>query len=130
VREKPLLNDPRNIVCRSRAVDEARDALQPIIEKVWRHCEATGTLGRTVTLNILPGTMLHFSAKRLGLNARASAAGFLAYHPKRAQRFTLEKFAIGKKVKRRRLKRRGHATLLSFVLRPTGIPEFFWCRSY
>ena len=31
---------------------EARDALQPIIEKVWRHCETTGTWGRTVTLKI------------------------------------------------------------------------------
>jgi hypothetical protein len=29
---------------------EARDALQPIIEKVWHHCEATGTRGRTVTI--------------------------------------------------------------------------------
>jgi DNA polymerase IV len=31
---------------------EARDALQPIIEKVWHHCEATGTRGRTVTLKV------------------------------------------------------------------------------
>src|SRR5712691_11893329 len=31
---------------------EARDALQPIIEKVWHHCEATGTWGRTVTLKV------------------------------------------------------------------------------
>jgi DNA polymerase-4 len=34
------------------ALGEARDALQPIIEKVWRHCEATGTWGRTVTLKV------------------------------------------------------------------------------
>ena len=34
------------------ALDEARDALQPIIEKVWHHCEATGTWGRTVTLKV------------------------------------------------------------------------------
>jgi len=33
-------------------VGEARDALGPIIEKVWRHCEATGTWGRTVTLKV------------------------------------------------------------------------------
>jgi DNA polymerase-4 len=31
---------------------EARDALQPIIEKVWHHCETTGTWGRTVTLKV------------------------------------------------------------------------------
>jgi DNA polymerase-4 len=34
------------------ALDEARDALRPIIEKVWHHCEATGTWGRTVTLKV------------------------------------------------------------------------------
>lgn len=32
--------------------DQMRDALQPLIEKVWRHCEATGTRGRTVTLKV------------------------------------------------------------------------------
>jgi DNA polymerase-4 len=31
---------------------EAREALQPIIEKVWRHCETTCTRGRTVTLKV------------------------------------------------------------------------------
>ena len=34
------------------ALSEARDALQPIIEKVWHHCETTGTRGRTVTLKV------------------------------------------------------------------------------
>jgi DNA polymerase-4 len=29
-----------------------RVALQPIIEKVWRHCEQTGVRGRTVTLKV------------------------------------------------------------------------------
>jgi DNA polymerase-4 len=33
-------------------LSEGRDALQPIIEKVWRHCEATGTRGRTITLKV------------------------------------------------------------------------------
>ena len=32
--------------------EEARDALLPIIDKVWSHCESTGTRGRTVTLKI------------------------------------------------------------------------------
>lgn len=31
---------------------EARDALKPIIEKVWRHCETSSTRGRTVTLQV------------------------------------------------------------------------------
>lgn len=29
-----------------------REALQPIIEKVWRHCETSGVRGRTVTLKV------------------------------------------------------------------------------
>jgi DNA polymerase-4 len=29
-----------------------RDALQPIIDKVWHYCEQTGTRGRTVTLKV------------------------------------------------------------------------------
>jgi DNA polymerase-4 len=32
--------------------EAARDALLPIIDKVWGHCESTGTRGRTVTLKI------------------------------------------------------------------------------
>jgi DNA polymerase-4 len=29
-----------------------REALQPIIDKVWHHCEAAGITGRTVTLKV------------------------------------------------------------------------------
>jgi DNA polymerase-4 len=32
--------------------EAARDALLPLIDKVWRHCESSGTRGRTVTLKI------------------------------------------------------------------------------
>jgi DNA polymerase-4 len=32
--------------------EDARDALIPIIDKVWSHCENSGTRGRTVTLKI------------------------------------------------------------------------------
>jgi DNA polymerase-4 len=32
--------------------EDARDALVPIIDKVWRYCESSGTRGRTVTLKI------------------------------------------------------------------------------
>jgi DNA polymerase IV len=32
--------------------EAARDTLSPIIDKVWRYCESTGTRGRTVTLKI------------------------------------------------------------------------------
>jgi DNA polymerase IV len=32
--------------------NEMQAALQPIIDKVWRHCEQTGVRGRTVTLKV------------------------------------------------------------------------------
>ncbi|MFC5486502.1 DNA polymerase IV [Microvirga aerilata] len=32
--------------------EELKTALQPIIDKVWRHCEQTGVRGRTVTLKV------------------------------------------------------------------------------
>ncbi len=32
--------------------EEMREALQPILDKVWRHCEARGNLGRTATLKL------------------------------------------------------------------------------
>ena len=34
------------------AFDLMREALQPLVAKVWRHCEVTGTRGRTVTLKM------------------------------------------------------------------------------
>ena len=33
-------------------VQAARDGLSPLIDKVWRHCEANGLKGRTVTLKV------------------------------------------------------------------------------
>jgi len=33
-------------------LDAARDAMTPIVEKVWRHCQATGIRGRTVTVKV------------------------------------------------------------------------------
>jgi len=34
------------------AFEPMREALQPIIDKVWRHCETVGMRGRTVTLKV------------------------------------------------------------------------------
>jgi DNA polymerase-4 len=34
------------------AFEPMREALEPIIAKVWRHCQATGIQGRTVTLKV------------------------------------------------------------------------------
>jgi DNA polymerase-4 len=33
-------------------LEEMKAALQPIVDKVWSHCEQTGTRGRTVTLKV------------------------------------------------------------------------------
>jgi DNA polymerase-4 len=33
-------------------LEPMKAALQPIIEKVWRHCDQTGVRGRTVTLKV------------------------------------------------------------------------------
>jgi DNA polymerase IV len=35
-----------------REFEAMRDALQPIVDKIWHHCEQTGTRGRTVTLKV------------------------------------------------------------------------------
>jgi DNA polymerase-4 len=32
--------------------ESARDALRPLVEKVWQYCETTGTRGRTVVLKV------------------------------------------------------------------------------
>jgi DNA polymerase-4 len=34
------------------SLEEMKAALQPIMDKVWRHCEQTGVRGRTVTLKV------------------------------------------------------------------------------
>jgi DNA polymerase IV len=34
------------------ALEPMREALEPIIAKVWRHCQATGIRGRTLTLKV------------------------------------------------------------------------------
>jgi DNA polymerase IV len=46
------------------ALGEAQQALKPIIEKVWRHCETTGTRGRTVTLKVKFADFLQITRSR------------------------------------------------------------------
>ena len=41
--------------------DAAQNALLPIIDKVWRHCESTGARGRTVTLKVKYTRAVQFS---------------------------------------------------------------------
>jgi DNA polymerase-4 len=56
------------------AFDEARDALRPIIEKVWRHCEAVGASGRTVTLKVKYADFQQITRSRTGAKAIATQA--------------------------------------------------------
>jgi DNA polymerase-4 len=45
---------------------EARAALAPIIEKVWRYCETTGTRARTVTLKVKYADFQQITRRRTG----------------------------------------------------------------
>jgi DNA polymerase-4 len=47
-------------------VEAARDALQPIVEKVWRCCESAGTRGRTVTLKVKYADFQQITRSRTG----------------------------------------------------------------
>jgi DNA polymerase IV len=39
---------PRDLTC----LDEMRAELEPLVDKIWRYCESTGTRARTVTLKL------------------------------------------------------------------------------
>jgi DNA polymerase-4 len=47
-------------------VSEARAALVPIIEKVWRYCETSGTRARTVTLKVKYADFQQITRRRTG----------------------------------------------------------------
>ena len=47
-------------------LEAARNALQPIVEKVWRYCEATGTRGRTVVLKVKYADFRQITRSRTG----------------------------------------------------------------
>lgn len=54
--------------------DAMRDALQPIIDKVWRHCKDLGLCGRTVTLKVKFADFEQITRSRsvvVGIGARA-----------------------------------------------------------
>src|SRR5262249_58798862 len=44
----------------------ARDQLQGIIEKIWAHCDRSGTRGRTVTLKIKFANFRQITRSRTG----------------------------------------------------------------
>ena len=46
--------------------EAARDALQDIIDKVWRHCEGSGLRGRTVTLKVKFANFRQITRSRTG----------------------------------------------------------------
>ncbi|MBC4017997.1 DNA polymerase IV [Siccirubricoccus deserti] len=49
------------------ALEAADAALQPLIDKVWRYCEATGIRGRTVTLKVKYADFSQATRSRTGL---------------------------------------------------------------
>jgi DNA polymerase IV len=53
---------------------EARAALAPIIEKVWRYCETSGTRARTVTLKVKYADFEQITRRRTGDGPVASQA--------------------------------------------------------
>src|SRR5271168_2047302 len=52
----------------------ARDALQPILDKVWRHCDRAGTRGRTVTLKVKYADFQQISRSRTNIEPLATRA--------------------------------------------------------
>ncbi len=56
----------------------AREALQPIIDKVWRHCETIGISGRTVTLKVKYADFSQVTRSRSGTGCIASRAELAA----------------------------------------------------
>ncbi len=56
----------------------AWDALQPILDKVWRHCEASGISGRSVTLKVKYGDFNQVTRSRTGTAPIASRAELAA----------------------------------------------------
>jgi DNA polymerase-4 len=54
--------------------EAAHDALQPIIAKVWRHCEIAGIRGRTVTLKVKFADFQQITRSRTGTTSIATQA--------------------------------------------------------
>jgi DNA polymerase-4 len=55
-------------------IGEARAALAPIIQKVWRYCETSGTRARTVTLKVKYADFQQVTRRRTGEAAVATQA--------------------------------------------------------
>jgi DNA polymerase IV len=53
-------------------IDAARAALAPIVEKVWRYCETSGTRARTVTLKVKYADFQQITRRRTGESPLAS----------------------------------------------------------
>ena len=55
-------------------LDHATAELKPLVEKVWRHCEAQGTSGKTVTVKIKYSDFTQATRSRTGAFPVAGAA--------------------------------------------------------
>ncbi|HQT47364.1 MAG: DNA polymerase IV [Acidocella sp. 20-63-7] len=56
--------------------EAAREAMRPILEKVWRHCEKTATHGRTVTLKVKYADFQQITRSRTTASPLTSRAAF------------------------------------------------------
>lgn len=65
-RERKSIGAENTFMTDLTEIGEARAALQPIIEKVWRHCETTGTRARTVTLKVKYADFEQITRRRTG----------------------------------------------------------------
>jgi DNA polymerase IV len=53
--------------------DDMREALKPIVEKVWRHCDSAGASGRTVVIKVKYADFRQITRRRTIAQPVASA---------------------------------------------------------
>ncbi|ACK52068.1 DNA-directed DNA polymerase [Methylocella silvestris BL2] len=54
--------------------EAAREAMEPIVDKVWRHCETAGAHGRTLTLKVKYADFQQITRSRTGMTPFATRA--------------------------------------------------------
>ncbi len=77
-RERKSVGAENTFAADINSLAKAREALQPIIDKVWRHCESVGISGRTVTLKVKYADFSQVTRSRTGTAPVASRAELAA----------------------------------------------------
>ena len=73
-RERKSVGAENTFAADINSLAKAREAIQPIIDKVWRHCESVGISGRTVTLKVKYADFSQVTRSRTGAAPVASRA--------------------------------------------------------